>query len=132
MSAENVLRVQTLWKAFDNQGLEAVLRIADDDVQWIPGGGNGQHYRGHAGLREFMRDREAAGPIDAEAFSFFDYGDCVLVYGKVRRPSEEGGDERRLFWVYSFRDDCLVRFEAFDDHEAAVRAASAGRRGAGA
>ncbi len=130
MSNDAVLKVQALWRTFEGSGLEAMLRIADEDVEWIPAGGNGQRYHGHDGLREFMAERDKAGPVDAQAFSFSDYGDCVLVYGKVRRPAVEGGGDRRVWWVYTFRDGMLVRFEFFDDHHAAVRAASSGRRGA--
>ena len=128
MSQDNVLKVQSLWRAFEGNGLEAMLRIADDDVEWMPAGGGGRRFRGHDGLREFMAARDAAGDGDAKAFTFSDYGDCVLVYGSVRDPRIARGEERRVFWVYTFRDGKLIRFEAFEDHHEAVRAARSGGR----
>ena len=126
MSQDNVVKVQSLWRAFEANGLEAVLRITDPDVDWRPAGGGGRRFRGHDGLREFIAEREAAGAVDARAFTFSDYGDCVLVYGSVRDPKVGGGKETRVFWVYTFRDGSLIRFEAFDDHHEAVRVARAG------
>ena len=126
MSHDNVLRVQALWRAFEGEGLEAVLRIADDDVEWLPAGARGGRYRGHDGLRRYMAERAAAGGGQAQALRFSDYGDCVLVYGTLRDARVAGGGETRMFWVYTFKGEKLVRFEAFEDHHEAVRVASAG------
>jgi ketosteroid isomerase-like protein len=117
MAASNVLKVQALWRAFDNGGLDAVLRLADADVEWIPAGAAGRHFQGHDGLREFMAHRDDAGPVRAEPLSYFDYGRRVLVYGRLQ--------EERVFWLYTFNEQRLTRFEAFRDHHAAVEAALA-------
>lgn len=117
MSASNVLRVQALWRAFESGGLDAVLRMADPDVEWIPAGADGRRFLGHDGLRDFMQQRDARGPVEAEPLSYFDYGSRVLVYGRLQ--------DQRVFWLYSFNDERLTRFEAFHDHHAAVRAALA-------
>jgi ketosteroid isomerase-like protein len=117
MAASNVLKVQALWRAFETGGLDAVLRLADPDVEWIPAGADGRRFLGHDGLREFMEHREAGGPVTAEPLSYSDYGSRVLVYGRLQ--------DQRIFWLYSFNDERLTRFEAFDDHHAAVEAALA-------
>src|SRR4051812_23750630 len=107
MSASNVLKVQALWRAFESNGLDAVLRLADPDVEWIPAGADGRRFFGHDGLREFMAQRDAGGPVVAEALSYFDYGTRVLVYGRLQ--------DERVFWLYSFNGERLSRFEAFRD-----------------
>jgi ketosteroid isomerase-like protein len=112
-----VLKVQALWRAFETNGLDAVLRLADPDVEWIPAGADGRRFLGHDGLREFMALRDAGGPVVAEALSYFDYGTRVLVYGRLQ--------DERVFWLYSFNGERLSRFEAFHDHHAAVEAALA-------
>jgi ketosteroid isomerase-like protein len=130
VSQDNVLKVQALWRSFESDGLEAMLRIADDNAEWIPAQGSGRTYVGHDGLRELLGELDAAGTTGhAKAYSFSDYGDCVLVYGRIGEVSGEDPDAGRVFWVYTFRDGRLVRFEAFDDHAEAVRVAR--RQGGG-
>lgn len=119
MSEHNVEAVRSLWRAFGSGGIERVLKIADPDVEWIPRGGGGRVYRGHEGLRDYMTQTARTTEDGVSANTFTDLGDHVLVYGHFR--------DRPIFWLYTFRDELLVRFEAFDDQHDAIRAA---RRGA--
>jgi ketosteroid isomerase-like protein len=124
VSEDNVLKVQALWRSFESEGLEAMLRIADDDAEWIPAQSGGRRYVGHDGLRELVGELRDAGTIDAaKAYSFSDYGNCVLVYGRLGDVSGDDPEAGRVFWIYTFRDGRLIRFEAFDDHAEAVRVA---------
>jgi ketosteroid isomerase-like protein len=117
---QNIEAVRALWRAFSRGGIDNVLKIADEEVEWIPYGGGGQVYRGHEGLRRFIRERDAGDEIvQAEPYGYGDYGDNVIVYGHVAR----GGADQRVFWLYSFREGRLRRFEAFTDQEEAVAAA---------
>jgi ketosteroid isomerase-like protein len=117
---QNIETVRGLWRAFSRGGLDSVLRIVDKDVEWIPYGGDGHTFRGHEGLRRFMEDRDANAPeVVAEPYGYGDYGENVVVYGHVARD----GTDQRVFWVYSFRDGKLYRFEAFTEQEQAVAAA---------
>jgi ketosteroid isomerase-like protein len=120
VSDRNIETVRGLWRAFSRGGLDSVLNIVDDDVEWIPYGGDGQTFRGHAGLRRFMEERDASAPeVVAEPYGYGDYGENVVVYGHVARQ----GKDQRVFWLYSFRDGKLYRFEAFTDQDSAVAAA---------
>ena len=120
---QNIDTVKGLWRAFSRGGIDSVLNIVDEDVEWIPYGGDGHTFRGRDGLRRFMREREAhQGDVVAEPFGYGDYGENVIVYGHVVR----GEDDQRVFWVYTFRDGKLCRFEAFTDQDAAVAAAMEG------
>jgi ketosteroid isomerase-like protein len=114
--------VKGLWRAFSRGGIDGVLNIVDEDVEWIPYGGGGHTFRGRDGLRRYMEERqERQGEVSAEPFGYGDYGQNVIVYGHVIA----GEDDQRVFWVYSFHDGKLRRFEAFTDQDAAVAAAMA-------
>jgi ketosteroid isomerase-like protein len=117
---QNIEAVKGLWRAFDRGGIDSVLKIVDEDVEWIPYGGEGRRFRGREGLLRFMRDRDAQSTeVVAEPYGYGDYGESVVVYGHIAR----GDEDQRVFWVYKFRSGRLRRFEAFTDQEAAVAAA---------
>jgi ketosteroid isomerase-like protein len=120
VTGKNIEAVRGLWRAFARGGIDGVLKIADEDVEWIPYGGGGRRYKGHEGLRQFMEERDTRpGLVVAEPYGYGDYGDNVLVYGHVAR----GDTDQRVFWVYTFNDGRLRRFEAFTDQAEAVAAA---------
>ena len=120
MEEHNIETVKGLWRAFSRGGIDSVLQIVDEDVEWVPYGGGGHIFHGRDGLRRYMEEREAhQGDVTAEPFGYGDYGDNVIVYGHV----VHGEDDQRVFWVYSFHDGKLRRFEAFTDQDQAVTAA---------
>jgi ketosteroid isomerase-like protein len=121
VTEQNIEAVRGLWRAFARGGIDTVLKIADEDVEWIPYGGGGRVYRGHDGLRRFISERDAGEEsVQAEPYGYGDYGESVIVYGHVAR----GGADQRVFWLYRFRDGKLRRFEAFTDQQAAIAAAT--------
>jgi len=120
VSEQNIEVVRGLWRAFSRGGLDTVLQIVDEDVEWIPYGGGGQTFHGHEGLRRYMEERDSGSDgVVAEPYGYGDYGQNVVVYGHIAR----GGTDQRIFWVYSFRDGKLCRFEAFTDQDHALAAA---------
>jgi len=122
--ADNVELVRRLWTAFERGGIEAVLEIADPDVQWEPYGGGGIVYSGHDGLRAYMEERRARGEqADARLYSAFAKGDFVVARGEVRIRGAQGIVTMQPGWLYEFRDGRLLRFRGFPTQEAALRAA---------
>ena len=122
--ADNVELVRRLWTAFERGGIEAVLEIADPDVEWEPYGGGGVVYRGHAGLREYMESRrERNEEPDARLYSAFARGDAVVARGEVRISGPHGSVTMQPGWLYEFRDGRLIRFRGFPTQQAALRAA---------
>ncbi len=116
--------VRRLWAAFEQGGLEAVLEIADPDVEWEPYGGGGVVYRGHDGLRAYLGGRaERNEQTDARLYSAFAKGDCVVARGEVRIQGPQGVVTMQPGWLYEFRDGKLLRFRGFPTQEAALRAA---------
>ena len=122
---DNVAAVRRLWEAFAEGGVEAVLEIADPEVEWSLFGTGGEVVRGHEGLRNYMADEAARGnEIDASAYTFEAVGDdAVLVSGHVRMRTPEGMTDTQLHWVYRFRQGRLVRFDAYQTRDEALRAA---------
>jgi ketosteroid isomerase-like protein len=122
--ADNVELVRQLWSAFERGGIDAVLDIADTDVEWEPYGGGGMVYRGHAGLRSYMEWRaDRNEETDARLYSAFAKGEAVVARGEVRIRGEQGIVTMQPGWLYEFREGKLVRFRGFPTQEAAMRAA---------
>jgi ketosteroid isomerase-like protein len=130
---DNVELVRRLWSAFEQGGIEAVLEIADPDVEWEPYGGGGVVYRGHDGLRAYMQERRERGEeTDARLYSAFAKGDAVVARGEVRIQGGRGIVTMQPGWLYEFRDGRLIRFRGFPTQEAALRAAGLMPQDAGA
>jgi ketosteroid isomerase-like protein len=124
MEPDTVDLVRRLWDAFDEGGIEAVLEIADEDVEWEPYAGGGVVYRGHEGLRGYMewrasRDEKA----EARLYSAFARENYVVARGEVRIRGANGLVTMQPGWLYEFRGGKLVRFRGFPTQEAALRAA---------
>jgi ketosteroid isomerase-like protein len=122
--ADNVELVRRLWSAFDRGGIEAVLEIADPDVEWQPYAGGGVVYRGHDGLRAYWSERSERGEAtEARLYSAFAKGDAVVARGEVRIKGDSGIVTMQPGWLYEFHDGKLIRFRGFPTQEAALRAA---------
>jgi ketosteroid isomerase-like protein len=128
MEPDNVELVRRLWEAFERGGIEAVLEIADPDVEWEPYAGGGVVYRGHAGLRAYMEGRaQRDEEVDARLYSAVGKGDAVVARGEVRIRGPQGIVTMQPGWLYEFRDGKLVRFRGYPSNEAALRAAGMAR-----
>lgn len=124
MAEDYVDLVRKLWDAFERGGIDAVVEIADPDVEWEPYGGRGTVYRGHDGLRAFMQARAGrAEETDARLYSAFSKGNFVVARGEVRIRGPHGLTTSQPGWLYEFRDGKLVRFRGFPTQEAALRSA---------
>jgi ketosteroid isomerase-like protein len=122
--ADKVELVKQLWSAFERGGIEAVLEIADEDVEWEPYGGGGAVYRGHEGLRAYMQERvDRNEQADGRLYSAFAKGDAVVAKGEIRIQGEQGIVTMQPGWLYEFREGKLVRFRGFPTQDAALRAA---------
>jgi ketosteroid isomerase-like protein len=86
-------------------------------------------HRGHAGARRVFESRvEVFDDFRVEAERFFDLGDRVLVFSRVRGRGKESGAEvdARVASLYTFRSGKAVRVEYFGDRDEALRAAGIG------
>jgi ketosteroid isomerase-like protein len=123
MEPDNVELVRRLWDAFERGGIEAVLEIADPDVEWEPYGGDGVVYRGHDGLRAYMDWRASRNEAtEARLYSAFSNERYVIARGEVRIRGPQGLITMQPGWLYEFANGKLVRFRGFATQEAALRA----------
>jgi ketosteroid isomerase-like protein len=124
MEPDNVELVRRLWEAFERGGIEAVLEIADPDVEWQPYGGGGEVYRGHEGLRAYMEWRAQRNEeVESRLYSAFSQADVVVARGEVRIHGPHGIVTMQPGWLYEFSEGKLIRFRGFPTQEAAMRAA---------
>lgn len=123
---DNVAVVRRMWDAFAEGGVDAVLEIADPDVEWSLFGTSGEVLRGHEGLRRYMTEVAARGDqIDADVYTYEAVGDdAVICSGHVRFRTPQGMTDTQLHWLYRFSQGRLVRFDAYQTREQALRAAA--------
>jgi ketosteroid isomerase-like protein len=83
-------------------------------------------HHGHDGARRVVESRlEVFEDFSVEAERFFDLGERVLVFSRVRgRGKESGADvDARVASLYTFRGGKAIRVEYFGDREEALRTA---------
>jgi uncharacterized protein len=83
-------------------------------------------HHGLAGVRRVVESGlEVFEDFSVEAEQFFDLGEKVLVFSRVRGRGKESGAEvdARVARLYTFRDDKAIRVEYFGDREEALQAA---------
>jgi len=118
----NVGVVRALWAAFRSGGVDQVLQLVDESVEWQPLGARGKVLRGPEELREYFSRMESAGEeMDAIAHSYRAAGDAVIVSGTLRVRGREGLEERTAHWLYWLHDGRLVRAEGCESLEECER-----------
>ena len=115
-----------MWDAFADGGIDAVVELVDEDVEWHLFGAPGRVLHGRDELRQYMEERLERGErVEAETYSFEERGECILASGHVRWRTAEGMTDTQLHWLYVFEDERLARFESFTSRERALAAVSA-------
>jgi ketosteroid isomerase-like protein len=130
MSQENVDVVRRLWDAADRRDSETVLALYDPQVELDVSGfpieaAEGQHYRGHDGLKRLFREwREFWEHAESSLVELVDAGDRVVgVYTYRARGRASGvpveGTFAALWTVHHGR---VVRVEWRSSRDEAVEA----------
>jgi ketosteroid isomerase-like protein len=122
--------VNRAYRAFKDLDAEALIAIADPEIEFgtsaaAPGG----TYRGHTGVRRYMKEIEAAfgHRWDAEIERIADAGDNrVILIARVFGEGKAGEPlELHVAHVWELRDGKLLRGTVYLDPEAAVDAVEA-------
>ncbi len=91
MSRENVEIMRQVLNAGNRRDTEAILPYVDPEAELhsaVIGGAEGNAYRGHEGVRQWMAESDAAFDVQRmEAEEWRDLGDDVLLIGRVLRQS---------------------------------------------
>ena len=132
MSSENV---EVARRAFDvlanERDVDAGLQYIDEEVELrsaVVGGAEGNTYRGHDGIREWMGESEAIWEeLHVDLDELDDLGDHVLMVGRMRARGRGSGLEMNapIGWLFELRDARIVRARGYLDIEEARRSAAA-------
>jgi ketosteroid isomerase-like protein len=131
MSQDNVEVFKRGSDAVERRDIEALLAVVDPEVEWHPAmaallGGEATVYRGHEGVRDWLRDQE-----EAFAESHIDYseirdlGDRLVAIGRLRTRGKESGAETEspVAWVVQFKNGKVIHASAYLDPKDALEAA---------
>ena len=127
MSQENVETVRQGFAAFNDRAVEDVVGLCEPDCEWFPFRAQleGMVYRGHAGVRQFVRDMDE----DWEVFridpaEFHDRGERVAVIGHVTALGRGSGVdvESVAGFVFELRAGRIARLVSHSDPAAALDA----------
>ena len=133
MSRENVEIVGRLYEAIARGDVGTVLAAYHPQVEWdflrSPFRDFLKHdvYRGHEGIRSFLRERtdDAWGDIEDRLVELIDAGEQVIsVVASHGRGLASGAEVERIHaGVWTVRAGAITRVEWFDSREDALRAA---------
>jgi ketosteroid isomerase-like protein len=130
MSQENVETIRRGYEAFARGDVEAVLEVLDPDVDWHPAIApilGVETVRGREAVRRFFtRDLfEGFDRFRAEALSFEDLGDFVLVMVRYTGRGETSGIEmdQKFATLYELRDGKTLTMRDYPTRAEALEAA---------
>jgi ketosteroid isomerase-like protein len=125
MSQEHVEVVRRAFAAFNERAVEDLIHLSDPDCEWMPFRAQleGMSYRGHEGVRQFVRDMDE----DWEAFridpvEFHDRGERVVVIGQVNALGRGSGVDVDSVagFVFELRSGRLAKLISYSDPAAAL------------
>jgi ketosteroid isomerase-like protein len=129
MSRESVEIVRSVHEAFNRRDVEAIVAVWDEDAEFRPvtSAFEGAVYRGHEGLRRWMREVDEDWDVfEAHGEEYRDLGDTVLALGRWHARGRGSGivlDVQTAAWVVRVRDGKVVWFRTFSDRAEAFEAA---------
>jgi uncharacterized protein len=126
MSQENVEVVRAAYDAFNARDVDGLLRLSAEDCEWQPLRAQleGIVYRGHQGVRQFVRDMDQ----DWEAFridplEFHDRQERVAVIGRVSALGQSGvAIDSVAGFVFELQRGRIRTIISHSDPEAALEA----------
>ena len=125
MSQENIRLAHEVIDAVERRDLPNLLDLTDSDVDWHSAFALGGRYRGHAGMRKYIKDtNEAWEVVRLDVDHELGVGDIVLFVGRIHYRGKGSGVEAdsRSGYVRTFREGRVVRFRPFRDPEKALEA----------
>jgi ketosteroid isomerase-like protein len=127
--SENVELVRRSFEAMRAWDVDALLRLYDPNVEFLPLTGTRVEsggYRGHEGVRAYFTEaRELWDVLEPQGHDYRDLGDCVLVAGRCRVRGRVSGAESHpaCAWVIGVRDGTIVSHRTCADYDEALEVA---------
>ena len=131
MAQENVEAFKRAIDAYNRRDIDAVLEEIDPEVEWLGAvqtlvEGKAKVYRGHAGVRQWVRDiDETLADIRLEFFEIRDLGDRLVASGRLRARGKASGAETEspFACVVDSKNGKATRVLSFLDPKDALEAA---------
>jgi ketosteroid isomerase-like protein len=128
MSEENIALVGEIVDAVMRRDADRLIELTDPDVEWhslIAALGEGGVYRGHEGMRQYVRDLTDAWDVfHVELDQVISVGSVVVLVGPLHYRGKGSGVETRFDAGYmaKIRDGKCVYMRSFRDPEQALEA----------
>ncbi len=131
MSRENVEAFKRFLDAYNRRDVEAMLEGLDPEVEWhpailVPLEGEATVYRGHEGMRRWVRDLdEVFADIHVEYSEIRDLGERIVGIGHIRMRGTGSGAETEspVASVSEFKNAKAIRVRTYLDPNEALEAA---------
>ena len=131
MSQENVEAFKRASDALNRRDVEALLEELDPEFEWhgdflTAMGGKGTVYRGHEGIRKWLRDLyKTLSEYQAEYPEIRDLGDRTVAIGRIRARGRASGAETEspIGSVLEFKNGKAIRGWTYLDPKDALEAA---------
>jgi ketosteroid isomerase-like protein len=129
MSQENVELVYRVDDAVNRRDLDALLALADPDLEYSPlirALEGGSPFRGHAGIRSWWKNMLGIAPdFSTEVEDIRDLGDVTVARVRLRGHGAASGAtiDPHAWQVAEWRQTKCVRWRTFDSETMALEAA---------
>jgi ketosteroid isomerase-like protein len=129
--ATDIEVVKAVFAAFAVRDVDAVLRLADPDIEFtaVTGehAGRTDPYHGHKGMRQYFRDVAAVWEeLRLTPREFRPVGDTILVTGKVTARSRGRTVTGSTGWIWRVRDGKVVYGKVYASAADAIAALEEG------
>jgi ketosteroid isomerase-like protein len=127
VSPSNAEIVRSMWAAYGRQGLLGVLEFAAPDAEWVPYSAAGRRFRTTAEYRAYLDEMDRRHEVvEATLGEVREYGDSVVVTGRLRLRTQEGISDTTMHWVHRMRDGEVVYTASYPRLQQAMDAAGLG------
>jgi anti-anti-sigma factor len=118
--------VRELWTRFERDGIDAALRLVDEDVIYLLQLAGGRVLHGSDDVRALFADVERQGvSFDTRLDALESRGDAVIARGTVRIQRPDGLREGQYHWVFYFADGRLRRLSVYGTRDEALASLAA-------
>ena len=127
MSRENLALAHDVIDAVEARDIDRLIELTDSEVEWRSAfvAGTGGVYRGHNGMREYVRDmKDAWDIVRLDVDHEIGVGEVVLFIGRIHYRGKGSGveAESESGYLLKFREGRVVTFRPFREPEKALEA----------
>lgn len=133
----NAALVRRLYAAFDARDIDALLDVVAPEIEFFGPTATllneGRCYRGHEGMRRYLRDAEALWEVlEVDPQKLREVGNHVVALGRVRARAHDGMElDTPAAWVWRVEAGLVTWGCAYGDPDQMPRALQEGGRSAG-